>query len=380
MALKEFFINKRKNEYESDEYKKFYKDSAKYLSDSEIKDCYYGAMWLSFPEKLRNRDKKEIKIWSEKLSDRIKYNSFLQFIANKQWKNIQKYAKDCDIKIIGDIPIFVAMDSSDVWANRDLFQLDDYGRAKKVAGVPPDYFSKTGQLWGNPLYDFKVHKKDNYSWWIDRIESAKNFYDIVRIDHFRGFSEYWSIPFGEKTAINGKWEKGPGNDFFDEVLKKVPGIEIIAEDLGTLTDDVLKLRDDYNFPGMKILQFAFSEESNEYLPHNFQNSNCVCYTGTHDNDTTIGFYNSASESEKDYIRRYLNIDGNNIAYDLVRLCISSSADVAIVPIQDLLNKDTDCRMNIPSKADGNWQYRFFNNELNDVIEQKIKYLLKLYNR
>ncbi len=380
MSLKEYFIEERKNSYESLEYREFYKDNKKFLNDNEIKDYFYGGMWLSFPEKLKNRDKKELSIWTEKLEIRIEFHSFLQFMAFEQWGNIRKEAKNRNIEIIGDIPIFVSMDSSDVWVNKSLFFLDGYGRPKKVAGVPPDYFSEAGQLWGNPLYDFSVHKKDNYSWWLKRIEFAQKIYDIVRIDHFRGFSEYWAVPFGEETAINGKWEKGPGNSFFDTLFKKMPDVKIIAEDLGVLTDDVLKLRDDYKLPGMKILQFAFSDPSNEYLPHNFENSNCICYTGTHDNDTTLGFYSTADEKEKDYIRRYLNVDGSNIAYDFIRLCMSSSADVAIIPIQDLFAQGTESRMNVPSKPDGNWQYRFFEHQLTGQIENMLKYLVKMYSR
>ncbi len=380
ISLKEYFISERKNSYESPEYQEFYKDNKKYLTENEIKDYFYGGMWLSFPKKLKDRDKKELSEWSKKLEARVEFHSFLQYLAYSQWKDIQKEAKKREIEIIGDIPIFVSMDSADVWVNKSLFFLDSYGRPKKVAGVPPDYFSANGQLWGNPLYDFDVHKKDKYSWWLKRVEYAQKIYDIVRIDHFRGFSEYWAVPFGEETAIKGKWEKGPSNALFDEIFKKFPDVKIIAEDLGLLTDDVLKLRDDYGLPGMKILHFAFSDPENEYLPHNFENSNCICYTGTHDNDTTVGFYNNATEKEKDYIRRYLNIDGSNIAYDLIRLCLSSSAKVAIIPVQDLLAKGTECRMNVPSKKDGNWQYRFFEHELSPEISSNLKYLVEMYAR
>ncbi len=380
VALKQYFIEERKFSYESLDYKAFYKENNKYLTEAEIKDYYYGGMWLSFPSDLKNREEKAIKEWTKVLEKEIAFNKFLQFTAYSQWENIRVEAKKREIEIIGDIPIFVSMDSSDVWANKDLFFLDGYGRPKKVAGVPPDYFSETGQLWGNPLYDFSVHKKNGYKWWLDRIRSTKNLCDIIRIDHFRGFAQYWAIPFGEETAINGKWEYGPGTSFFDAVFSEFKDIKIIAEDLGLLTEDVLELRDHYNLPGMKILQFAFSSEQNDYLPHNFKTSNCVCYTGTHDNDTTVGFYEKATEVEKDYIRRYLNVDGEKIAEHLVRLCLSSCADISIVPVQDLLGLDSTKRMNKPSKKDGNWQFRFSEGQITEDVENRLSYLVKLYNR
>ncbi len=380
IALKQYFIENRKFSYESDEYKAFHKDNKKFLTDDQIKDYFYGGMWLSFPTSIKNREPKAIAEWTKTLKNEIEFNKFLQFTAYSQWDKVREEAKKREIEIIGDIPIFVSMDSSDVWANKDLFFLDKYGRPTKVAGVPPDYFSETGQLWGNPLYDFSKHKLDGYKWWLSRIESTKNMCDIVRIDHFRGFAQYWAIPFGEETAINGKWEDGPGTSFFDAVFGAFKDVKIIAEDLGLLTDDVLELRDHYNLPGMKILQFAFSDEENDYLPHNFKSSNCVCYTGTHDNDTTVGFYQTATDEEKDYIRRYLNIDGEHIAEHLVRLCLSTVADISIVPIQDLLGLDGRNRMNKPSKKDGNWQFRFKQGSITEDIEKRLLYLVKLFNR
>lgn len=380
ISLKTYFIKERDNTFETKEYNEFKKNSEKLLSKSQIDDYFYGAMWLSFPKDIRNREKDAIKAWNEKLKDYISFQKFLQFKFFEQWENVRLEAKKRDIKIIGDIPIFVAMDSSDVWANKDLFQLDKNGYPTSVAGVPPDYFSETGQLWGNPLYDFEFHKKNGYSWWIDRIKATLELVDILRIDHFRGFETYWAIPFGEKTAVNGKWIKGPADDLFNKVFEELGDIPIIAEDLGDLTKEVTELRDRFNFPGMKILQFAFDSEENEYLPHNFETSNCVIYTGTHDNDTTRGFYEKASEEEKDYIRRYLNVSGENISYDLIRLAYSSSANTAIIPIQDILNCGSEKRMNTPGVASGNWTFRYKNDVLGDDVVNTLKYLAKLYNR
>ncbi len=262
-----------------------------------------------------------------------------------------------------------------------MFLLDKDGYQTEVAGVPPDYFSETGQLWGNPLYDYKALKKTKYKWWIDRVRSALNMYDIIRIDHFRGFSEYWSIPYGEKTAINGQWVKAPGFELFGTIKEQLGELPIIAEDLGVLTKDVELLRDSFNLPGMKILQFAFdSSEENDYLPHNFKNSNCVVYTGTHDNDTTKGWYEKASEVDKDNFRKYLNVSGENVAWDLIRLAFSTTAVFAIIPVQDLMSLDSTGRMNVPGVASGNWQYRFKAEQLTDGIRDGLIYLTDLFDR
>ncbi len=380
ISLKKHYIAERENTYESGDYLDFYKQNKKYLSADQINDYFYGGMWLSFEEDIKNREPKAIKKWQKILEDSILYEKFLQYKFFEQWSRVKKIAKEKKIQIIGDIPIFVSMDSCDVWANKHLFFLDDYGRPTKVAGVPPDYFSEDGQLWGNPLFDFSVHKQDNYKWWLKRFESSIHLYDVIRIDHFRGFADYWAVPFGKTNAVKGKWEKGPSKDFFDTVLSAFPKIKIIAEDLGILTDEVLELRDHYNFPGMKIIQFAFSGKENLYLPHNFSTSNCIVYTGTHDNDTTKGFYEKATEEEKDYIRRYMNISGENIVYDLIRLCYSSSANICIIPVQDVLELDSFSRMNKPSKKGGNWQFRFKMTDLDVHIEDKLNYLVTLFNR
>lgn len=380
VSIKFHHINTRKYTYESDEYVKFKNEHKAFLTTDQIDDYFYGAMWISWEDDIKMHKKNAIKKWNEKLKDDILYHKFLQFKFYEQWGNVRLEAKKRDIKIIGDIPIFVSMDSADVWANKELFQLDINANPISVAGVPPDYFSETGQLWGNPLYDWKVHKETEYKWWLSRIKSTLSHVDIIRVDHFRGFESFWSVPFGEKTAINGKWIKGPSFDFFKTISDNLGELPIIAEDLGLLTDEVSQLRDELNLPGMKILQFAFDNEENEYLPHNFKTTNCVVYTGTHDNDTTKGFYETATDIEKDFIRRYLNIDGSNIVHDFIRLAYSTTADICIIPMQDILSLGTEKRMNTPGVSSGNWTFRYKKDMLNDDIKNELLYLTKMFNR
>lgn len=380
MACKNFFIKARKNTYESREYKNYYKVASKYMDDDAVKDCFYGGAWNSFPVGLRDRNENTLKEYREKLIDDINFYKFIQFEFNKQWLDLKDYANDNGIEIVGDIPIFVAGDSSDTWSNRELFYINTKGFTTKVAGVPPDYFSEFGQLWGNPLYDWKKHKAENYDWWVKRTENILKLVDIVRIDHFRGFESYWSVPMGEETAVNGKWNKGPGTEVFDAIREKLGELNIIAEDLGDLNADVIELRDKLKLPGMKILQFAFDDCSNSYLPHNYENNNCVVYTGTHDNDTTLGWYSEQSDKDKDYIRRYMNISGDGINWDLIRLAVSSSAKYCIIPIQDIMGLGSDARMNVPGVGDGNWQFRFEEGSLTENMAKTMKYFCELFNR
>lgn len=274
----------------------------------------------------------------------------------------------------------MAADSSDVWSNRHLFYINSKGFPTEVAGVPPDYFSEDGQLWGNPLYNWKTMEENQYDWWVKRVKAITQLVDIVRIDHFRAFESYWSIPYGSKTAKEGKWKKGPGKKVFEEIKKQIGSVKIIAEDLGDLNPEVLSLRDELGMPGMKILQFAFGDVDNPYMPHNFENNNCVVYTGTHDNDTTIGWYNSCDEKTRDLVRRILNISGDNINWDLIRMAISSSAKYCIIPVQDILGYGSDCRMNTPGVAENNWQFRFRKNTLTVEMAESLKYLCNLFNR
>lgn len=381
ISLKNYFIEKRKNTWDSPEYKAYKKANKKTMSENMINDCFYGASWNSWPSDIAKRNKSAVEKWTKKLKNEIGFYKFLQFEFDKQWKNLRTYANDSGIEIIGDIPIFVAADSADTWAEPKLFEIDQKGYPISVAGVPPDYFSETGQAWGNPLYDWGVHKETGYDWWIKRIKKTLELVDSVRIDHFRAFESYWAIPYGSETAVNGKWIKGPGEDFFKVIEKNIPNLSIIAEDLGDLNEEVLVLRDKLGYPGMKILQFAFGgDPANAYLPHNYTNDNFVVYTGTHDNDTTIGWYNSIDDAEKDRIRRLLNVSGDDIAWDLIRYAFSSTAKIAVIPIQDILCLDTSARMNTPGVSGGNWQFRFRKSALTDEKARGLAYLSNLYNR
>ena len=380
MACKNYFIEERKNTWESKEYKAYYKIAQKTVDLDSIKDCFYGGCWNSFPEDLRDRKPEAIEKYTKLLREEVDFYKFLQYKFYTQWAAVKKYAVKNEIEIIGDIPIFVAADSSDTWANRELFHINSKGFTTEVAGVPPDYFSKTGQLWGNPLYDWASHKKQGYDWWIKRVENIMELVDIVRIDHFRAFESYWSIPAGEETAVNGKWKKGPQTAVFDAIKARLGEVNIIAEDLGDLNEEVIELRDELGFPGMKILQFAFNDCKNDYLPHNYTSDNFVVYTGTHDNETTVGWYNSTNEECRDYVRRLLNVSGNDINWDLIRYAMSSNAKYAIFPVQDIIGLDNSARMNTPGVADGNWQFRFSEYMLDENIAKHLEYLCKLFNR
>ena len=379
--LKKAYINFK----EDDDFTKFEKDNSYWLEDfsqfSAFKEYFGGISWLEWPKEYKNRDSKALETLNSKLENEIKYFKFLQYIFFKQWKNVKAYANSKGIEIIGDIPIFVSMDSADAWSNNEIFQFDKDRNPVKVAGVPPDYFSATGQLWGNPLFDWDKLKETGYKWWIDRVKANLSLYDIIRIDHFRGFESYWSINYGEETAINGKWEKGPGMNLFNAIRESLGDLNIIAEDLGTLTDDVVKLKNDTGFPGMRILQFAFSQDpENEYLPHNYDN-NTVVYTGTHDNDTTNSWFSNLNDIEKQEVREYINVyDDNGIVYGLIRAALSSVADIAIIPMQDYLNLGGFARINTPGLAAGNWQWRLKNDGLSDELAKTISHLTEIYGR
>jgi 4-alpha-glucanotransferase len=332
----------------------------------------HGAMWNTYwPKKLASRDAQALEEWKKAHIQEIENHKVIQFFFFTQWKKLKAYANSKHIEIVGDIPIFVASDSSDVWADQNLFQLNKNGTPKFVAGVPPDYFSATGQLWGNPLYNWNTMKKDGYAWWIKRIKAMLSIVDYVRIDHFRGFEAYWSIPFGSETAIHGEWKKGPGSALFKAVKKELGSIPIIAEDLGIITDEVAALRDEFNLPGMKVLQFAFSAEEmqkgamiNAFLPHEYI-ENCVVYPGTHDNDTARGWFSKLSDADKELIISYLtsDIEGltiteENLPLIFIQQAFSSIAQFAVFPLQDIYALGSEARMNEPSTAGGtNWQWR-----------------------
>lgn len=370
------------------ELEKFRADNASWLDDfalfMSLKEANGGGAWSGWDESLRKRKKLAMAKARLEHAENILRYSFYQFLFFRQWNKLRAYANERDIKIIGDIPIFIAYDSADAWANPELFFLDKDSLPTVVAGVPPDYFSATGQLWGNPLYRWKVHKKSGYAWWQERFRSVLKFVDVVRLDHFRGFAGYYEIPFGQPTAELGQWRSGPGIDFFSTISHELSDSEnttlpIIAEDLGVITPDVVNLRDGFNLPGMKILQFGFSGADNPFLPHNYV-TNCVAYTGTHDNDTTLGWFESAPEPERKFALRYLNSDGRNIAWDMIRSVWSSVAVYAVTPMQDALGLGGEARMNFPSRLGGNWEWRMQEEDMNIDLAERLHELNELYLR
>jgi 4-alpha-glucanotransferase len=339
-----------------------------------------GGVWSTWPRAIALRKAKAMKEWGQKLADEVALHKFLQFLFFKQWLELKAYANIRGIQIIGDIPIFVAYDSADVWANPELFYLDEAGQPTVIAGVPPDYFSETGQRWGNPLYRWGRMQANDYAWWEKRLDMSFVQADIVRIDHFRGFDAYWEIPADEPTAVVGRWVQGPGEHFFQVMQEKLGSLPLIAEDLGVITPEVEKLRDAFDFPGMKILQFGFGGEKNSnFLPHHF-GRNCVVYTGTHDNETTVGWYHNASSYEKDHVRRYMAVNGHDIAWDMIRMAHSSVANTAVIPMQDLLNLGNEARMNFPGKVGGYWRWRYRADALSEHLVYRLHEITELYGR
>ncbi len=373
--------------------------SIKAFYDAKAAQEKTSGIWFSYwPAQLRSCDPSAVSDWNASHTQEIERIKTVQFFFDRQWSELKKYANQKGIKIIGDIPIFVAPDSADVWANQRLFQLEEDGRPKCVAGVPPDYFSATGQLWGNPLYDWEAMAKTDYYWWVARIRRLMQLVDFARIDHFRGFEAYWSVPFGEETAVNGKWIPGPGKALFDAIKNQLGDIPIIAEDLGLITEGVRALRDGCGFPGMKVLQFAFDPGEagkdgmvNAFLPHMYE-KNSVVYTGTHDNQTMQGWLDSAADEAVQIAAQYAY--GRKIGLDesrrlassgelgkaLVRLAISSAADTAVIPIQDILGVGDEGRMNAPSTVGTNWTWRFELSELTDERARHLAFLSALYGR
>ncbi|MBI4870233.1 MAG: 4-alpha-glucanotransferase [Candidatus Riflebacteria bacterium] len=379
----EFFKHRGSN-WLSERFEKFCADNAYWLDDyalfKALKDHHEGAEWSKWPHDVATHQPGAVAQWRERLGEQIRAQKYFQFLFGYQWRELKSYANERGLKIIGDIPIFVAYDSADVWSNPTLFWLDADGKPLYVAGVPPDYFSETGQLWGNPLYRWEAMSAQKYRWWMVRFRAALTLVDILRIDHFRGFEGCWEVPAAETTAVNGRWVKVPGQDLFEVLQETMGSLPIIAEDLGVITPRVRALRDQFKFPGMKILQFAFGDDAtNAYLPHNFT-PNSVVYTGTHDNDTTRGWFDSAAPHERDYVQRYLGRDPRDIVWELIRAAFQSVACMAIVPMQDLLDLGTEARMNRPSVAAGNWSWRFTWNQLGDHIPARLRELTLLYNR
>ncbi len=353
-----------------------------------IREKHGYIAWNKWPVDLARRDKKSLDLWRKKLAGQIEYFKFEQFCFYRQWQSLRKYANECDVSLIGDLPIYVAYDSVDVWANQACFRLHKKTLLPTVvAGVPPDYFSDTGQRWGNPIYQWKIGRQKNkalYNWWRDRFRQLNELVDVVRIDHFRGLESYWQIPASHDTAINGRWVKGPGVSFFSDICDSLGELKIIAEDLGIITPAVIAMRDELGLPGMKILQFAFdSDEKNLYLPHNFETTNCVVYTGTHDNNTTLGWFFDPEipDYAKERARRYANSrDDGQICWDFIRMALASTAVLAIIPMQDVLGFGADCRMNVPGTSEGNWRWRCASRFINDEVSNRLLSETKFYGR
>ena len=356
-----------------------------------LKDAQGGKAWNEWEPELARRDSSALAASRKHLRDAVDAQKFYQFLFFRQWAALKAYAHEHGIKLVGDIPIFVARDSADVWMNPDQFKLDKDGNPLVVAGVPPDYFSATGQLWGNPIYNWDRMLADGFRWWVERVRATLDIFDIVRVDHFRGFAASWEIPGGDKTAERGRWVEVPGRELFSAIKNALGDLPIIAEDLGVITPDVEALRDDFGLPGMRILQFAFGGDAkNLDLPHNYI-KNSVVYTGTHDNDTTVGWFTSVAgagstrdeaqiERERKFCVEYLNSDGGEIHWDFIRAVLASVADTAVVPLQDLLGLGTEARMNLPNSTSGNWAWRYKSGALTEEIRERLKKLTELYGR
>lgn len=385
VLLKQAFLN---SDILSDEkFTEFCKANQHWLPDyalyMALKNQNDGKSWIEWEEEIRLRKPEAVECYKRELEEECNFYKFLQYEFHEQWTKVKEYAHEKGIQIVGDVPIYVAFDSADTWANPELFQLDEKNLPLGVAGCPPDAFSATGQLWGNPLYNWAYHKKTGYDWWLKRIAYCFDLYDIVRIDHFRGFDEYYSIPYGDETAVNGHWEKGPGMDLFNTVKEKLGELDIIAEDLGFLTESVFQLLKDSGYPGMKVLQFAFDpSEDSDYLTYKYQR-NCVVYTGTHDNDTTAGWFEKLSDGDKEVALRYMNsfyTPKEEQHWDLIALAMRSTADTCIIPVQDFLGLGSEARINMPSTLGDNWKWRMTKGAFSEELKEKIRRMTKLYGR
>lgn len=366
-------------------YRKFMEENAYWITDyalyMAVKASFDNVCWTEWDEDIRLRKPEAVQAYTEKYTYEMGFYYFQQYMFRMQWKDLKEYANENGIEIVGDIPIYVAFDSADTWANPELFQLDEENMPIGVAGCPPDAFSETGQLWGNPLYKWEYHRETNFAWWMRRIAHCYEMYDIVRIDHFRGFDEYWFVPCGDETAQNGKWMPGPGIALF-ETMKEVLGEKkVIAEDLGFLTESVLEMVENTGFPGMKVLQFAFGGGSdNAYLPHNHK-KNSIVYTGTHDNETTVGWYWNLDEHTRKHVKDYFDItDETKVNWTFIRSALSSVADTVVIPMQDYLGLGNEARINTPSTLGSNWEWRMKADVCTSELAEKIKKLMKVYGR
>ncbi|MBD2435913.1 4-alpha-glucanotransferase [Nostoc sp. FACHB-110] len=369
------------------EFQDFCQSQAYWLDDyalfMALKQAHHGSSWHKWESAIAQRKPEALEKWQQQLAEEIFYHQYLQFEFFWQWSQLKRYANQRGIQILGDIAIYVAHDSADVWANPGNFCLDESGEPALMAGTPPDYFSSTGQLWGNPVYNWVRLKQDNFQWWVQRFQSMLNCVDLIRIDHFRGFQAYWAVNQGETTATNGRWIEAPGEAFFQVLKQELGQMPIIAEDLGEITPEVYALRDKFEFPGMKILQFAFGEglqAEKRFLPYNYE-SNSVVYTGTHDNDTTVGWFQQLLPPERKQVLSYLGCHNESeINWDLIRLALSSVANQAIIPLQDILGLGTEARMNFPGKAVGSWGWRYQSTALTPEISDRLRAMTLMYGR
>jgi len=384
MAYENFKKRKGKDyEFEgfSDENSYWLDDYALFVS---LKEHFSEVIWSDWPEDIRNRNEGAVTEWKKRLADGISMRRFFQHTFFKQFSSLKSYCRDKNIQIIGDIPIYVNYDSSDVWTNPHLFKLDENRRPTFVAGVPPDYFSRTGQLWGNPVYRWDVLRETGYLWWIKRMEHNLKLFDIIRLDHFRGFFAYWEVPAGEKTAINGKWVEAPVEDFFKTLFRRFPFLPIIAEDLGVITPDVRETMNRLDFPGMKLLIFAFGDDfpNSKYLPHNYT-KNCVVYTGTHDNNTVKGWFRrEASPENKNRFFKYIGreVSEEDVNWEFIRLAMLSIANTVVIPMQDILGLGEEAKMNLPATTDGNWQWRLKPDQITPSLMEKLREITETYGR
>ncbi|MCG8670765.1 MAG: 4-alpha-glucanotransferase [Pseudomonadales bacterium] len=377
-------FEERANEHTLKSYDQFITKNSDWLHDfalfNLVKNANNHIHWNYWPEPYRNNHSEACKHLSTEYPKEYKFELFKQFAFFDQWRALKAYANEKGVSVFGDIPIFVSDNSADVWSHQEQFKLDEHGKPTVVAGVPPDYFSATGQRWGNPVYDWDSMANSEFNWWKQRLAHALSLYDMVRIDHFRGFCATWEIPAQEETAINGHWVKTPGQQLFKHLKQHIGHLPIVAEDLGIITEDVEKLRDDFGLPGMKILHFAFDSDAlNPYLPHNHI-ENCVVYTGTHDNDTTVGWYTDASANSKDRLNQYLAWPGEQMPWPLIKSALSSVAKMAIIPMQDVLALDGSHRMNTPGTTEGNWQWRFQWHQISHDLSAYLASLNRLFRR
>jgi 4-alpha-glucanotransferase len=379
-----------------DELAAFSQRQAEWLDDytlfMALRETYAGASWTDWEHNSARREPAAMEGWRKKLSSRVQFHAFLQYQFFRQWQSLKAECHQHGIRLFGDVPIFIAHDSADVWAHPELFYLDAAGNPTVVAGVPPDYFSRTGQRWGNPLYRWDVMAASGYAWWIQRLRTMREMVDIIRLDHFRGFEAYWEVPAAEDTAINGRWVEGPGAAFFEVLHQALGELPVVAEDLGLITPEVRALRDRFRLPGMRVLQFGFGGDprTNEHCPHNYPR-NCVVYTGTHDNNTSLGWWHEVEQpehaaglehmqAERLAALKYMASDGREVHWDMIRLALASVGTVAIVPLQDVLGLGQEARMNYPGKPEGNWQWRYAADLLTDALAGRLRELTEIYGR